>query len=165
MQREYDVITAHNLWMQYREWTGKDVGKPCSFAAGILDSDLMQYYSKAPIQTQQRTRFYAMLCNQLERSGIKAKFDMRVVKYYEDLERGVEGVVTDDGQKFEADLVIAADGLSSKSQELIPAPAKKAKATGRTVFRAAFPLEIAAANPPVNATFRLKDGRHPFHQV
>lgn len=165
MQREYDDITAHNLWMQYRKWTGEDIGEPFLLAAEASDSNLERHSSRPPVQTQQRPRFDAMLRNQLERFGIKVQWLSRVVEYYEDVERGVGGVVTQGGWRYEADLVIAADGLESKSQELISGSAKKAKPTGRTNFRAAFPLDVVAANPLLNETFGLKDGRCPVQQV
>lgn len=165
MQREYDDVTAHNLWMRYRKWTGEDIGEPFPFAAGAPGSDLHQQASRPPMQTQQRPQLHAMLYHQIERFGIPVRFGMKITEYYEDVERRVGGVVTDKDEKFEADLVIAADGLNSNSQALIPGPAEKAKPTGRTIFRGAFPLEIALADPLVNETFGLKDGKYPFQQV
>ncbi|KAK4495685.1 hypothetical protein PRZ48_012953 [Zasmidium cellare] len=165
MQREYDDVTTHNLWMRYRKWTGEDIGEPFPFAAGAPGSDLHKHASRPPMQTQQRPLFHAMLYHQLERFGIKVRFGMKVVEYYEDTERRVGGVITDNGEKFEAHLVVAADGLNSKSQSLIPGPAEQAKPTGRTVFRGAFPLEIATADPLVNETFGLREGKYPFQQV
>lgn len=165
MQREHDDVTAHNLWMRYCKWTGEVIGEPFPFAAGTPGSGLHQHSLRPPMQAQQRPRFHAMLYHQLERFCIKVSYNMRITEYYEDSERRIGGVVTDKGERFEADLVIAADGLNSRSQTLIPGPAETAKPTGRTVFRGAFPLEIATSDPLVDETFGLRDGRYPFQQV
>ena len=55
-----------------------------------------------------------MLFGQLERIGIQVDYG-RVVDYYEDIECEKGGVALDTGIKLEADLVVAADGLGTKS--------------------------------------------------
>ena len=164
MKREYDEVSVHNLWLQYRKWTGEDLGSPFQFGRGAKGS---QEYSfdKPPQTTVLRPMFHAMLHHQLQRLGIKVKFGMNVRSFYEDLECGVGGVVTEQGEKFEADLVVAADGLHSKSRSLIPNAAADARPAGRTVYRCAFPLEAATADPIVAKTFGLHNGIDPRLQV
>lgn len=51
--------------------------------------------------------------------GIYVEFNQRVVDYYEDIKYGKGGVVMEDGSRYEADIVIAADGVGSRSQGLV----------------------------------------------
>ena len=164
MQCEFDEIYVHDLWMGYRKWTGESVGNIFPFEGGAPGSE--EWLSTAPpMITQLRPLFHNMLYHQLQRFGIDITYGKRVMEYYEDAERSVGGVITDNGEKIEADLVIAADGLNSRSQVIIPTSGSKAKPTRRSVFRCAMPLETAIADPLVNEYFGLKDGKSPLMQI
>lgn len=167
MQRECDIATPHGLWMRHCLWTGEVISEPHSVesAAAHGSASLKSETTRLLPQAHQRPKFHAMLCRQLQRFGIPIESDLRVVEYYEDAERGIGGVVTEGGERFEADIVIAADGTNSSSEAIIADPAPMPQPTNRTVFRAAFPLAVAAADPLVNETFGLWEGRHPFLQI
>ncbi|EME88646.1 uncharacterized protein MYCFIDRAFT_80018 [Pseudocercospora fijiensis CIRAD86] len=147
MLREYDETSIHNLWMRYCKWTGEQLGDTFPFAKGAKGAEQYKHADRPPMTTAPRPLFHAMLCHQLERFGIKVQYGMNVRDFYEDAERGVGGVVTEDGSKFEADIVVAADGLHSKSRDLIPTVVEDAQPTGRTVFRGTIPLDIIEADP------------------
>ncbi|KAF7197578.1 FAD-dependent monooxygenase fsr3 [Pseudocercospora fuligena] len=165
MLREYDEsVSIHNLWMRYCKWTGEQLGDTFPFAKGAKGAEQYKHANRPPMTTALRPLFHAMLYHQLERFGIKVQFGMNVRDFYEDAERGVGGVVIEDGSKFEADLVIAADGLHSKSRDLIPTTVEDAQPTGRTVFRCAMPLDIIEADPILNEAFGL-EGEDPRMQV
>ncbi|KAK4619371.1 FAD-dependent monooxygenase fsr3 [Fulvia fulva] len=164
MMREYDEVSVHNLWMRFSKWTGEVIGPTFPFGAGAPGTERYKA-AKPPMETQLQPQFHAMLYHQLERFGIEVQFDMRVMEYVEDLDRGLGGVLTDKGERFEADLIIAADGFNSKSQMMVPRTTGDARPTGRTVFRGAFPLEIAQADPLVNDVFGLRDGKDPMLQA
>ena len=83
---------------------------------------------------QLRPLFHRMLHRQVQRFDIEITYGKRIVEYYEDSERGVGGVVTDQGEREEADLVIAADGLGSHSQEIVLGGQGKGKPSGRSKY-------------------------------
>lgn len=163
MQQEYNDISIHDLYMKYSQWTGDAIGGAFSFGKGGPGTEGVA--ARPPRATQLRPLFHAMLHHQLERFGIQVLHSIRVVEYFEEDNRGIAGVLTEDGQRFEADIVIAADGMHSRSRALVPTATETARPTGRTVFRCAFPLDIAISNPLVKETFGLKDGKSPLMQV
>ncbi|KAK5128566.1 hypothetical protein LTR85_003237 [Meristemomyces frigidus] len=163
MQRELDEISIHDSWMQHRKWTSEPIGEPRPFGQVVGGAGLSLH--DQPMVTQLRPLFHAMLYHQIERFGIEVSYGKRIVKYYEDAERGVGGVVTENGEHAEADLVLAADGLNSHSQELVFGGQNKGKPSGRSIFRAAWDLDLAMADPVVKETFGLKDGRNPLMQA
>lgn len=164
MQREYDIATPQNVWMRYCKWTGEVILEPHSLP-DRPSLDLSTGGKIPPPQVNQRPKLHAMLCRQLQRFGVQIEFDMRVVEYYEDVESRIGGVITESGEKFKADIVIAADGANSCSQAIIADPAPKPRPSGRTIFRGAFPLAVATSDPLVSETFGLWKGQHPFLQV
>ena len=63
--------------------------------------------------------FHQMLLHQLERFRIEILYSQKVVLYWESKGTGKGCVMTDQGERFEADLVLAADGLHSKSRDVV----------------------------------------------
>jgi 2-polyprenyl-6-methoxyphenol hydroxylase-like FAD-dependent oxidoreductase len=157
MKKEFDEISIKDGWMRYRKHTGEDIGEPYPFGGPFALDD-------QPMVTQIRPLYHQMLYHQIQRFGIPVVYGQKIVEYYEDAERGVGGVVTEAGEHHEADLVLAADGLASKSQNLVFGGQNKGKPSGRSIFRAAWPLKDAIADPVVNEYFGLKDGKHPMMQ-
>lgn len=83
-----------------------------------------------------RPLVYAMFVRQLEKLGINVEYNKRVVDYEEDEAKGKAYAITSDGERFEADVIIAADGVGSKSQKLIGGQVR-AISSGRAMWRAA----------------------------
>lgn len=81
---------------------------------------------------QMRPLVYKMFINQAQRLDIPFLFNKRVVRYFE--EGSKAGVETDGGEKFEADVVIAADGIGSKSQAIVGGKVRAAS-SGRAMWR------------------------------
>ena len=71
------------------------------------------------------------------------------------------GVELEDGTRVEADLVIAADGIGSKSQKLVGGQVR-ARSSGRAMWRAVFPVEEMEQNPKVMEFFALQNGTDPI---
>lgn len=71
--------------------------------------------NNASMVMQMRPLWHKMLWHQVQRFGIEVSFGKRVVEYFEDSDRGVAGVVTDRGERTEAEVVLAADGVNSRS--------------------------------------------------
>ncbi|KAK4494422.1 hypothetical protein PRZ48_014720 [Zasmidium cellare] len=70
----------------------------------------------------------------------------RVKEYFEDNVGGKAGVVLESGEIRVADVVIAADGLRSASEDLIPGEKPPTKSSGMSIYRIAFPRELAMKN-------------------
>ena len=74
---------------------------------------------------------------------MKAEFSHRVIDYYENTRAGKGGVVLDDRSKIEADVVVAADGVGTKSFSLVAGRKVEARSSGYAIFRTAYPVEYA----------------------
>jgi 2-polyprenyl-6-methoxyphenol hydroxylase-like FAD-dependent oxidoreductase len=108
-----------------------------------------------------RPLIYKMFVEQVARVGIEVEFNQKVVEYYENSQAGKGGVITADGTKYEADLVIAADGVGSKSQALVGGQVR-AISSGRAMWRAAFPIGNLDKNPEVKEFFSMINGEDPI---
>jgi 2-polyprenyl-6-methoxyphenol hydroxylase-like FAD-dependent oxidoreductase len=102
-----------------------------------------------------------MFVSQVEKLGVPIEFNRKVVNYWEDEGRGKGGCVTEDGRRYEADVVIAADGVGSKSQSLVGGEVR-AKSSGRAMWRAAFPIECLDQHPEVKEFFKMMPGKEPI---
>jgi 2-polyprenyl-6-methoxyphenol hydroxylase-like FAD-dependent oxidoreductase len=98
-----------------------------------------------------------MLYDQVQRRGIEVVCNKRAVEYFET--EGHGGVVTADGERTEADIIIAADGIGSRAQNLIMGEQVRGMYSGHSIFRAAFPIKVAFKDPLVKEHFKLIDER------
>ncbi|EKG16468.1 Monooxygenase FAD-binding protein [Macrophomina phaseolina MS6] len=155
MAAEYDAISLHNAWIETFKHSGAQMIAPLKVAERLKAQGLDP---KTPPGTfQMRPLVYKMFVSQVERLGVKVQFGKRVVDYWEDEQRGRAGVVTDRGEGFEADVVIAADGVGSKSQKIVGGQVK-AISSGRAMWRAAFPVAHLDRDPEVKEFFRMIRG-------
>ncbi|RSL61468.1 hypothetical protein CEP54_006271 [Fusarium duplospermum] len=92
-----------------------------------------------------RSDFHRLLYQYAIHMGIDVRLGARVVEYCESSDKG--GVVLDTGARITADLVVAADGIGSRSGVVIKGERDKPTSSGYAMFRATYPLEIAAQNP------------------
>lgn len=159
MSEEYYSIGLHNAWIETFKHTGEQMIKPLKVADRLraqgLDPDT------PPGTFQMRPLVYKMFVKQVERLGVNVEFGVRVVDYFENEETGKGGVVTDDGKRYEADVVIAADGVGSKSQKLVGGQVR-ARSSGRAMWRAAFPKEHLDKDPKVKEFFCMQNGTEPI---
>lgn len=91
---------------------------------------------------------------QLRRLGICVEYGKKVVKYDEDETKGF--VRTEDGHTYYADLVVAADGIGTKSHHHITGHEAPAMSSGYAVFRGKIPLDCLQ-----NASREAQDKYHP----
>ena len=155
LKAEYDSISLRETWIETFKHSGEVMIKPLKVAERLKAQGLDP---KTPPGTfQMRPLVYKMFVNQVERLGIPLEFNSRVVDYFEDEERGKAGVVTEDGRRYEADVVIAADGVGSKSQKIVGGQVR-AISSGRAMWRAAFPIEHLDKDPEVKEFFKLVEG-------
>lgn len=152
MKEEYESIGLHNSWIQTFKHSGEEMIKPVYVADRLRAQGLDP---KTPPGTfQMRPLIYKMFVRQVEKLGVKIDFGCRVVDYFEDESKGKGGCVTDQGKRYEADVVIAADGVGSKSQKLVGGQVR-ARSSGRAMWRAAFPIENLESNPAVKEHFKM----------
>ena len=152
MSKELDRISLKGTTSEYHKHSGEMV-------ISMAGHDFIKKAPPGglPILMQMRPLFHAMLYRQVQKLGIDVVCDKRAVEYFDTGDKGV--VVTADGERTEADLVIAADGIGSKAQTLILGEQVRGRYSGHTVFRSAYPTEIAFQDPTVKQKFSMIDGR------
>ncbi|KIV98920.1 hypothetical protein, variant [Verruconis gallopava] len=87
--------------------------------------------------------------------GIPIEFNVNATEFYESSSKGF--VRAKDGRIYEADLVIAADGLSSRSEKLIAKEYEAPTSSEYAIYRTSFPLDHALKNPDVAAFWGSED--------
>ncbi|EQB49739.1 hypothetical protein CGLO_10891 [Colletotrichum gloeosporioides Cg-14] len=113
-----------------------------------------------------RAGFTNMLHDQCRRLGIPITFGANVVDYTENGDAAF--AITDDGRTFTADIIVAADGLGTKSHKVIIGESVRALPTGSVVFRSFYRPDpekspnLANHLTPSRPDLRLYSGRD-FH--
>jgi 2-polyprenyl-6-methoxyphenol hydroxylase-like FAD-dependent oxidoreductase len=152
MATEYEVISLHDAWIETFKHSGEQVIKPLKVADRLRAQGLDP---KTPPGTfQMRPLVYKMFVRQLEKLGVGVEYNCRVVDYQEDEKTAKAVAITDGGKKYEADVIIAADGVGSKSQSLVGGQVR-AVSSGRAMWRAAFPRENIEKSSNLEEFFRM----------
>ena len=102
-----------------------------------------------------RPKFASMLEKQLNMIGISVEYCKEVDEYFENEE--IAGVKLKNGSLETADVVIAADGARTRSLPLVLGHDVPARSSGSSMFRVAYPVEYALADPVVADRFRLNE--------
>lgn len=161
--REHN-LHGYNALISYVKVSGEPVLGPIAAELGLHES------TRSEIEDAHEPRFsfmharpqlYQTLLQQCHRCGIKINFNNFVVRYTEREDRMGAEVETLEGEVYTGDVIIAADGVSSKSWEAILPEKPKARSSGFAMFRAAFPVERAFANPCVRQKFALHQDDRP----
>lgn len=156
---EYKKISLHNAWIETFKHSGEVVISPKKVADRLraqgLDPDT------PPGEFQMRPLVYRMFVNAVERLGVSVEFNRKIVDYSEDETKSKAYCSTEDGKTYEADVIIAADGVGSKSQKLVGGQVR-AQPSGRAMWRAAFPIEELDKNPKVKDFFKMMPGNEPI---
>lgn len=159
MKAELDHISIQNR-MQYHQWTGEAIGDAFAMKAIGLPPHVMALMNDGPpMSMQMRPLFHQMLHHQLERFGIEVSYDKKVVLYWESKEQGKGCVMTDQGERYEADVVLAADGLHSRSKDVVLGGQGSGKPSGQSIFRCAVPFEKVMNDQLVKEHLGLDDGK------
>lgn len=152
LSKEYESISMNNAWIETFKHDGERVISPLKVSERLRQAGMDP--NTPPGAFQMRPLIYGMFLNEVKRQGIQINFGQRVIDYWEDEERQKAGVVTDKGDKFEADIVIAADGVGSKCQKLVGGQVR-AMSAGRAMWRAAFPIHHLDKNPKLKEFLKL----------
>ena len=105
-----------------------------------------------------RPKLIGMLFDYVLQLGISVTFGKRAVEFFEDLDRNKAGILTDKGERLEADLVVAADGVGSKSWKAVSGQDSSPKSSGFSVYRVAYPTKLAFESTNVSKNFVLEEG-------
>ncbi|KAF7536812.1 hypothetical protein G7054_g4230 [Neopestalotiopsis clavispora] len=159
---------AVDPWVLYSKINGDVISgpeafnwKPSSAAATISqDNDVDQGPAPRRMYRHHRPKFLQMLISQLERVGVQIEYGCRVTDYYEN--DATAGVILEDGRKMEADVVVAADGIGTKSHQLVNDHDIRARSSGWASFRAAFPVNRIVEDKELDTKLAILDNGHPL---
>lgn len=108
LAKEYDSISLHNAWIETFKHDGERMIPP-SYVSERLRAQGLD--PKTPPGTfQMRPLVYKMFVSQVEKLGVKVQFGKRIIDYREDEAKGKAYAISDQGEEYEADVIIAADG-------------------------------------------------------
>lgn len=156
----YDAAlrTAADPWFSFHKVTGEKVAGPQAFSLkkdGV--ASLNDDGDPAPdrVYRVSRPKFTAALLGQVLALGVDVTFGKRAVDYFEDESKA--GVILDDGSKIDADVVIAADGLGTKSHKLVNGHDIRAMSSKHSIFRTAYHADHVISDPELDRMFSLRD--------
>jgi 2-polyprenyl-6-methoxyphenol hydroxylase-like FAD-dependent oxidoreductase len=92
-----------------------------------------------------RSKLHELLHDYASDLGIKVDYECAGTEYFETQDCG--GVVLSDGRRLEADVVVAADGVGSKSWGLVLGDESQPISSGFVLYRVTFPVAKALENP------------------
>ncbi|RAK95030.1 FAD-dependent oxidoreductase [Aspergillus ibericus CBS 121593] len=146
---------ANNPTISFHDLTGAraTVPKHINYRQG-------QNSKNAPEQVHRhwRPQFHNMLLKQLSAIGINVEYGHRAVEYFEDDPAGRGGIVLENGDRMDADVIVVADGVGSHSTSVTMGREIQARPSGEALYRTAFPVEIAMADPVVRERFPIVEG-------
>ncbi|RGP80518.1 fusarubin cluster-monooxygenase [Fusarium longipes] len=155
-ENQYDVA------MSYYKMTGERIWGPAP--PMFNDPENLKGRRGFPsVNAHSRIKLYRAFLRQAERIGIQVEWGCKVVEYWEDLGQGAGGVTLESGEKRTADIVVAADGLRTKSNTIVPMPETLAT-SGKAIYRAGYPIEYALKDPLVKEMWNFDPEGQPVWQ-
>ncbi|KAK7748215.1 hypothetical protein SLS62_008766 [Diatrype stigma] len=151
-------------WISYYRFNGERVTEPAAFDFGTKNEEGVAV-PEAKMRRHFRPKFLKMLISQLQRLGIEIEYGFRAVDYYETEDGQHAGAIFADGSKIEADVVVAADGIGTKSYKAITGHEVRAWSSGWATFRATVPVDCITSDAEVNERFGVLDNGHPVIQM
>ena len=115
---------------------------------------------KNPSMAIYRSELHKVLHEYASLLGIPIEFSTSVVDYFETEDHG--GVELADGRKLTADIVVAADGVGSKSWHLVGEKTAPTS-SGFVLYRVTFPAAPALENPIIRTEFEGVGDRGILH--
>ena len=108
-----------------------------------------------------RPDLHKMLMDTVQAHGIEVRYLQHVVEFLETSDKG--GVKLSDGEILYADLVIAADGIRSKSWTVVTGEEPKTYSSGSALFRCAYPTSHAMQIPSLREKWELSTHGETMH--
>ncbi|KAJ5809706.1 uncharacterized protein N7503_001924 [Penicillium pulvis] len=153
-------------WISWHKITGEMISGPKPLELNTSEDTAGDQNSQPPkIYRHSRPRMHKMLSDQIERAGITLEYSKQVVEYYENMGPSTAGVFLESGERLEADVVIAADGIGSTSSRITLGHEVRARPTGFSIYRASCPIDPALTNPVFEERFPILDNDRPSAQL
>lgn len=144
------------MWISWHKINGDLLSGPAPFRPNPDKNDSRgDAEPPAKIYRHSRPTMHKMLADLAERVGLTPEYGKQVVEYHEDPRSAKAYVILEDQEKIEADVVVAADGISSKSYTITLGHEARARPTGYSIYRALLPIEQALVDPNIDAKFSL----------
>lgn len=96
-----------------------------------------------------RAKLHSVLFEYAKQLGMQVEFSATASEYFEGDDHG--GVVLSDGRRLTADVVVAADGVGSRSWALVVGSRDPPISSGFVMYRVTFPVASALGNPVIAA--------------
>jgi 2-polyprenyl-6-methoxyphenol hydroxylase-like FAD-dependent oxidoreductase len=148
--KETLMTACYKVQSSWYTSSGKLIGGP--FHGGSADDP-----GPALLTLTDRERFVKYLVEFLGHLNIPIQYDSRVVDYSEDKNLKKSFAVTAAGETLEADLIVAADGVGTKSWKLIAKERQLPKPSGFSIFRGSIPASSYLQNPILREEFGEMD--------
>ncbi|OAG25974.1 FAD/NAD(P)-binding domain-containing protein [Alternaria alternata] len=146
------ALETPKKWPSFME-RARAIGLPPDFELRKYDGTFIQHHapghSKNPSLGIYRKKLHNLLNTYVKELGIPITYECRVGAYFETNQTG--GVILDNGERIIADVVVAADGVGSKSREIIDGNKDKPISSGFVVYRSSFPAGPAIEKSPLLA--------------
>lgn len=130
-----------------------------TFMGGPLQLSEDSHWRPVPVS---RPKLARSLYDYATSLGIPIMFGKRIVDYGESQDRAY--AITDQGERFEADVVVAADGIGTKVGKVIPGKAK-AVSSGWSVYRVSYPTMMLREDPLLAEYYTFRDGQPDYCDV
>ncbi|OHE91116.1 hypothetical protein CORC01_13598 [Colletotrichum orchidophilum] len=146
MVQEYNDIAYSAHWRFCFE-NGEPFTEPFEYE---YNDDGLAQHAAYPLRIKsiiKRSDLAKMLAGQCERFGIPIHFGVSIAEYEEDDTTAT--AISEDGRRFSGDVVIAADGIGTKSHAVVLGYPTRANSTGFVKFRAVVPTSSLAHIPIV----------------
>lgn len=102
-----------------------------------------------------RKTLHQLLTSYALKQGISITFDTKVTGFFETDNEA--GLVIEGGDRLTADVVVAADGVGSKSRELLESNISAPISLGFVMYRCSYPAALALRNPIIAKDFAGKE--------
>lgn len=97
--------------------------------------------------------------------GIPVFFGKRVVEYQESSADKLAYAITDKGERFEADLVVAADGIGTKAGQITSGKTTQAFSSGQSIYRVTYPTSILQQDTFLAEKYPFPPGQTDYCEV
>lgn len=157
MAKENDRI-SYEMWISWHKINGDLISGPAPFRPNAQKKDGAEgpnTLQTAKIYRHSRPTMHKMLADQVERVGLTVEYGKHVTQYQEDPDSSKAYVILENNEKIEADLVVAADGIGSKSYSITLGRQVPARPTGFSIYRALLPIDQALVDPVIDEKFPL----------
>lgn len=149
---------SYEMWVSWHKINGDLISGPAPFrphASKYNSAEDKHIEPPAKIYRHSRPTMHKMLADQVERVGLTVEYGKQVVQYHEDTHSSKAYVILENKEKIEADLVVAADGIGSRSYSIILGHEVPARPTGFSIYRALLPIDQALVDPEIDEKFPL----------